>query len=302
MTATLAPRVVVVSRRSELDELLVRHGTRAAADHFLRERGRDLDQVTARHEALQAALTTVHAAVPADWRRGRVDRADLPRFLFAPEDLVVAVGQDGLVANLAKYLAGQAVIGVDPDPGRNPGVLTRFQAGSVAGLLSAVAEGSAEVRRLTMVAARLDDGQELAGLNEVYVGHGTHQSARYRLISANGLHERHSSSGVLVSTGTGATGWSASIAVERGWSEALPAPEEPSLSWFVREAWPSPATGTSLTGGTLKAGEQLRLVCESERLVVFADGVESDHITVAWGQQVTVGLADRHLHLVLPEV
>lgn len=300
MSATLAPRVVVVSRRSELDELLVRHGTRAAADHFLRQRGRDLDEVTARHEALRAALTAVEAAVPADWRRGRVDREDLPRFLFAPEDLVVAVGQDGLVANLAKYLDGQPVIGVDPEPGRGLGVLMRFQADGVAAALRAAAGRTAAMRRLTMVVARLDDGQELAGLNEVYAGDVGHQSARYRLVDADGRGERQSSSGVLVGTGTGATGWSASVAAERGRREALPGPEEASLSWFVREAWPSPATGTSLTAGALRSGERLRLVCESERLVVFADGVESDRLTVTWGQQVVIGLADRRLGLVVP--
>lgn len=297
MTATLAPRVVVVSRRSELDELLARHGTRAAAGHYLRQRGRDLAEVAARHEALQAALTTVDATVPPDWRRGRVDRDDLPRFLFAPEDLVVAVGQDGLVANLAKYLTGQPVIGVDPDPGRNPGVLVRFPPAALAGLLPAVTRRAVPLRQLTMVAARLDDGQELVGLNEVYIGHGSHQSARY-LLEAGGDRERQSSSGVVVGTGTGATGWCASIAGERAWPGALPAPEDRSLCWFVREAWPSPATGVSLTAGTLAADERLRLVCESEQLVVFADGLEPDHLTVGWGQQVTVGLADRHLLLV----
>nr|WP_112135453.1 SDR family NAD(P)-dependent oxidoreductase [Glycomyces dulcitolivorans] len=300
MSATLAPRVVVVSRRSELDELLVRHGTRAAAAHFLRERGRDLDETTARHEALQAALTAVDAAIPADWRRGRVDRDDLPRFLFGPEDIAVAVGQDGLVANLAKYLDRQPVIGVDPEPGRNAGILVRFRAAEVGRVLRTVAEESAAVRRLAMVAARLDDGQEINGLNEVYAGHAGHQSARYRLVDAAGRGERQSSSGVLVGTGAGATGWSASIAADRGRREILPAFEASSLSWFVREAWPSPATGTELSSGTLGKGEELRLVCESERLVVFADGVESDHLTVTWGQQVAIGLADRHLHLVVP--
>lgn len=106
MSATLAPRVVVVSRRSELDELLARHGTRAAAAWYLRERGRDLAEVVDRHDALQGALTTVGAAVPADWRRGAVDRDDLPRFLFGPEDVVVAVGPDGLVANVRRRSAG----------------------------------------------------------------------------------------------------------------------------------------------------------------------------------------------------
>jgi hypothetical protein len=121
--STLAPRVVVVSRHTELDELLARHATHAAAAYFLRERGRDLGEVEARHAAQHAALTEVGASIPSAWRRGQVDRDDLPRFLFGPEDLVVAVGQDGLVANVAKYLHGQPVVGVDPEPGRNPGVL-----------------------------------------------------------------------------------------------------------------------------------------------------------------------------------
>lgn len=292
--STLAPRVVVVSRRSELDELLARHGTRAAASYFLRQRGRDLDEVTARHLALQGALTEVGAAVPADWRRGHVDRADLPRFLFAPEDVVVAVGPDGLVANVAKYLDGQPVIGVNPEPTRNPGVLVRHTPGAVGGLL----RGELVVVHRSMVAAHLDDGQELVGLNEVYLGHATHQSSRYTLSTVDGRRERQSSSGVVVGTGTGATGWLASLAGSRRDAPAPPEPGESALLWFVREAWPSPATGVSLTAGQLHDAESLTIACESERLVIFADGVEQDHLELGWGQQVTIGLAARRLHLV----
>ncbi|WP_433362516.1 hypothetical protein ACQPZX_30455 [Actinoplanes sp. CA-142083] len=291
--STLNPRVVVVSRRSELDELLARHGTRGAAAYFLRQRGRDLDEVTARHEALRRALTEVGAAVPADWRRGHVERADLPRFLFGPEDIVVAVGQDGLVANVAKYADGRPVIGVDPEPGRNAGVLVRHRATEVAELLRKPAG-----QERTMVVARLDDGQELYGLNEVYVGHASHQSARYLLTTADGRRERQSSSGLIVGTGTGATGWCSSIAHERATPPAMPAPDERALCWFVREAWPSPTTGVQQAAGLLKAGEEVELTSESERLVVFADGLESDALELSWGQKVRVGVADRRLSLV----
>jgi hypothetical protein len=299
MSTTLAPRVVVVSRRSELDELLDRHGTRGAAGYFLRQRGRSLDEVQARHDALEAALTEVSAAVPADWRRGSVDRADLPRFLFSPEDLVVAVGQDGLVANVAKYLSGQPVVGVDPEPGRNPGVLVRVTADAMSRLLPAVIAGRAQVESRTMAVATLDDGQRLAGLNEIYFGHGSHQSARYSVSTPEGRRERHSSSGVVVGTGTGATGWCASIARERADSPTLPGPEARELSWFVREAWPSPATGVGLTAGRLTGEQQLELTSEGEQLVCFADGIETDHLTLTWGQRVSVGLAEQHLALVV---
>ncbi|WP_173077801.1 NAD(+)/NADH kinase [Phytohabitans rumicis] len=299
-TGTLAPRVVVVSRHSELDELLAHHGTQAAAGYFLRQRGRDMAEVVARHDALQAALTAVGAAIPADWRRGRADRDDLARFPFAPEDIVIAVGQDGLVANAAKYLDGQPVIGVDPEPGRNAGVLVRFAPDSIGRLLPAVVAGRARIRERTMARAALDDGQALLGLNEIYVGHASHQSARYVLSTADGRRERQSSSGLVAGTGTGATGWCASISRERPGAPHLPEPDEPALCWFVREAWPSPATGVSMTAGQLSDGDALEVTAEGDRLVVFADGLETDHLAMSWGQRVTITLAERRLRLVEP--
>ena len=161
---TLAPRVVLVHRRTELTEVTERHGTRGQAAFYLRTRGRRIEDLEDRHQAVTSALTAVAAAIPPDWRRGLVERVDLPRFLFAPDDLVVAVGQDGLVANVAKYLADQVVIGIDPEPGRNPGVLVPHQPKATAGLLSAAA-GTAQravgtapaIVELSMVTAVIDE-------------------------------------------------------------------------------------------------------------------------------------------------
>lgn len=302
----IAPRAVVVSRPTEYEALLARHGTRAQVAFFLERRGGSLAELDERHHHQEEALRTVAAAIPFDWRRAGVSRPDLDRWLFAPEDIIIAVGQDGLVANVAKYLDGQPVIGVDPDPGVNAGVLVRHRPGDVAAKLSGLVETShdrghahAAIERRTMVRAITDDGQELRALNEVFVGHRTHQSARYRLTLPDGRHERHSSSGILVGTGTGSTGWCRSVWLERQSGLSLPEPTSTDLVWFAREAWPSPATGTELVEGLLAAGAGgLTLTCEREGLVAFGDGIERDRIELAWGQRIELSTDPQHLQLV----
>ncbi|MFH8621261.1 hypothetical protein ACH4A8_05030 [Streptomyces vietnamensis] len=297
---SLAPRAVLVHRTTEYEELLARHGTHGQAAFFLAARGRSVDAVRERHERTRRALAEVAGAVPLTWRQTRVERADLDRFLFGPEDVVVVVGQDGLVANAAKYLTGQPVIGIDADPGRNPGVLVRHRPDRARRLLPYAAGAGAAVDELTMVEAVTDDAQRLLALNEIYVGPPGHQTARYSLAldGTDAPPEAQASSGVLVGTGTGATGWLRSLWEQRSSTLALPAPSDARLAWFVREAWPSPTTGTTRVEGLLEAGRGLRLTVESDRLVAFGDGVESDALELTWGQTIHLTAAGSRLRLV----
>ncbi|MBM7442730.1 hypothetical protein [Streptomyces sp. HB132] len=297
---SLAPRAVLVHRTTEYEELLARHGTHGQAAFVLAGRGRSIEEVADRHRRNEQALTEVAAAVPLRWRRTRVERADLDRFLFGPEDVVVVVGQDGLVANTAKYLTGQPVVGIDTDPGRNPGTLVRHRVRDAAALCRAAVSPGGPVDALTMTEAVADDTQRLLALNEIYLGSPGHQTARYRIgpDGAPSAGEPQASSGVLVGTGTGSTGWLRSLWLERGSPLRLPAPSDPRLVWFVREAWPSPATGTSMVSGELGRGDGLRLTVESDRMVVFGDGMESDALELTWGQSVRLGIADIALNLV----
>jgi hypothetical protein len=290
----MLPRAVLVVRPTEYEELLARHGTREQLRFFLHERGRTLEEVATRHEHQTAATRAVLGAIPPEWRRATVSRGELDRFLFAPDDVIVVLGQDGLVANTAKYLGGQPVIGLNPEPHLFPGVLVPHPPEAAGDLMRDVAAGRDRADLRTMVAARLDDGQRLLALNEVFLGHASHQSARYVIEG-----ERQSSSGVIVATGTGATGWAASIHRERRSGLTLPGPEEPALAFFVREAWPSAATGTTFTEGRLTGDQALHVQSEmGDGGVLFGDGIEADRLSLDWGRRAEIAVADETLRLV----
>ncbi|MBT8495809.1 MAG: NAD(+)/NADH kinase [Deltaproteobacteria bacterium] len=292
------PRVVVIHRPSVYQELIARHATRQQAEFFLATRGQSIEMPLLAHRSQLAALDKVAQAIPISWRRSRVSRFDLNRFVFEPDDVVVAVGQDGLVANVAKYLREQPVIGINPDPEAYEGVLVPHRPQAIVRLLGAIEAGRAEVESRCMARVEVDDGQFLLALNEVFVGHRSHQSARYR-VSWQGRTESQSSSGLIASTGTGATGWARSICLRRLEAPPLPAPTEPRLSFFVRESWPSVATGTEVQDGVIDSGQTLELTSlMNQGGVIFGDGIEDDRIDFHWGMTARIAVAELRLRLV----
>ena len=291
------PRAIFVTRETDYELLIAHHATRGQARFFLETRGQRLEDVEARHDRFHAVLGTARAAVPADWRQTLVSRADLNRFLFAPDDVIVAVGQDGLVANVAKYLNGQPVLGVNPAPDLYDGVLVRIGAGRLAKLLAASGAGDIQVESRTMVQAELEAGETLLALNEIFVGHRSHQSARYR-IEAEGEAEDQSSSGLIVASGTGASGWARSI-MEATHLELSLGREEHAVGFWVREPFPSIATATKLRAGKITEKPLFITSRMNEGGVIFADGIEQDFIAFDWGRQARLSPASRVLRLVV---
>lgn len=294
--ATLAPRVVFVTRETEHEQLVARHATLEQARFYLKTRGQDLSDLEARHTAFGAVITQARASVPADWRQTLVRRADLDRFIFTAEDIIVAVGQDGLVPNVAKYLSGQPVIGINPAPKLYDGVLVRHRVDELASLLPHVVRQDASIERRAMVEGIMDTGEKLCALNELFIGHCSHQSARYR-ISDGDTQEEQSSSGLIVTTGTGTTGWARSIMEATGRFIDL-SPDEKALTWLVREPFPSIVTGTSMRAGKL-AGQPLHVTSHmNDGGVIFADGIEQDFLPFDYGRLISVQLSVLSLVLV----
>ncbi|MFD5638413.1 hypothetical protein ACFWJM_30305, partial [Streptomyces sp. NPDC127077] len=71
----------------------------------------------------------------------------------------------------------------------------------------------------------------------------------------------------------------------------------PLLGW-ARSAGPPPAPAPWPGAGALTGSGRLSLTVESDRLIVFGDGMEGDAVELVWGQTVQVGVAGVRLRLV----
>lgn len=298
-------KLVLVTRRTRLDGLIERFNTKGQAKFYLQQAGLDFADYEREHDTYSRSLEKTRAQVEKSGLKVQVlDRAVVPTYLFAPTDLVVTLGQDGLVANTAKYVGAQPLIGVNPDPERFDGVLLPFRVDEVRQAVDATVSQRAVIDEVTLAEAKLSDGQRLLAFNDLYIGARTHVSSQYRLNIGKSGWVRHSSSGVIVSTGAGSTGWLSSVfAMARALGGTVtPVNLERSdrkLYFVVREPFASKQSTVAESFGVVNAERVLQL----ESLmpsggVIFSDGMEDDALLFTSGLVATIGPADQRARLV----
>jgi NAD kinase len=301
-------KVVVVTKKTALEELVERFCSRAQAAFYLEHAGLSFAEYEAAHDAYKASLALLEEELPRELKHQVIERSFLPSFRFGAQDVVVTLGPDGLVVNAAKYLDEQPIVGVNPDPARVDGVLCRFAARGVGAVIRDAVAKKRVVRAVSMARATLQDGQTLDAFNDLFVGVSSHVSARY-VLEVGGRKERQSSSGIVIATGAGSTGWMSSIlngsfAVARAFGARPEGSQErrwedPNLVFAVREPFASRITGTDLVYGALEEGKVMTIESQTpEGGVIFSDGVERDFLAFNSGAVATIGLAPRKAHLV----
>jgi NAD kinase len=337
--------IAVVTRETRLAGLRARWGTAKAAkfrmQHFagheveLRRkqkiaagaRAEDLDEDALAQQADALAEADVYEAEDDRYQRAvqqllgelkamshgfrvkTIDRSFLPNFNFFGAVMIVVIGPDGLVANAAKYAFELPIIGVNPDPAVNDGVLLPFEVRQAAAAVRRVLDRRAKIREVTLAEVTTNDDQRLLAFNDFFVGASSHVSARYTL-EAGGRSEPQSSSGILISTGAGSTGWLSSVFnMHEGLCRMLEQPppqrvplawEDRRLMWVVREPFRSRHSGAELVAGLLNEGEQLVVGSQMPTGgVIFSDGVESDFLEFNSGSIARFGVSRQRARLVV---
>jgi NAD kinase len=302
-------KLVIVTRNTRLQELVARFNTRSQAKFYIEHAAGDFADYEREDDAYGRALEVLQRSLEFELPQQLVDRTLIPTFQVQKEDLVITLGQDGLVANTAKYVGAQPIVAVNPDPERFDGILLPFPVDEGRNAVGRVLEGKAKLRDVTLAEVTLNDSQHLLGFNDLFIGAHSHVSALYKLACGK-RRETQSSSGVLVSTGAGSTGWVSSVfnmaagvaafsggtagkAIRMAW-------EDPRLLYVVREPFLSRHSQAGIVAGLLQSGEELTL----ESLmpsggVIFSDGMEADFLQFNSGTIAHVRAADQKARLVV---
>jgi NAD kinase len=290
----LRKRVIILTRPSAKQTFVARYGSEGQTKFVMAQSVRgvaDFKRAETEDTAQSRAVAAIRKALPADVKLAEIDRGMVAQFLFEPHDLIVAIGPDGLVANVGKYLEGQPIAGINPDPGTIDGSLLAFTVATFTSSMIEILNDQRPVREATLAEAQTSDKQTLRGLNEIFVGVHSHQSARYR-IRFGGKEEVQSSSGLIVSTGTGSTGWLKSLRGEGAVFD--PAIDE--LHYVVREAWPGRGFGATLLEGRVTRSRPLLVESRMEG-TIFADGIEADSVRFDAGVSVAIAPSERRVRL-----
>ena len=304
MTRMSERKIVLVTRRTRLDDLLYRYNTVEQARFHVESLGADFGDYLEEDRTYKQQIATAERMLASLGRVQPLERSFLPNFIFGEDDLVVVIGQDGLVANTLKYVPGRPVIAINPDPGRYDGILLPFEVKDVLAISQEVMTKGRPVQAITMAEASLSDGQRLLAVNDLFIGPASHTSARYELRLGDKV-EQQSASGVIVSTGLGSTGWLKSImagtvGVARALGVAIPSERKVDgfawdseyLYYTVREPFPSVTSTTELVFGKVTNQRTLRITSAMPQGgVIFSDGLIEDAVSFNAGLTVQIGTA-----------
>lgn len=301
-------KLVLIHRNTRLTELQEKYCTLGQAKFYLEQLGENFDAYLYEHEVYLLALKEAEKQLKQFGKFQKLERAFLPSYLFSPDDIVVVIGQDGLVANTLKYLSGQPVIAINPVPDLYDGVLLPFTMNELQSVANAVILNQMGYKRISMAEVNTNVGERLLAVNDLFIGPKSHTSARYE-IQIDGRKENQSSSGVIVSTGLGSTGWMRSILAGasgiakhkvQGKLQQGIAWDSPDLYYSVREPFPSVTTQVEIVFGRVSPQHHFQLTSKmAENGVIFSDGIESDSIQFNAGTVAKITLSNTEGMLVV---
>ena len=305
-------KLIIIHRPTRLDSLVAKFNTRQQAKFYIEHLNADFSDYEQEHERYYAELDHLSKIAQAIGKTQLVDWKYLPNFLFGKNDLVITIGQDGLVANTLKYLDEQKLIGINPDSGRWDGVLSQFSVEESDLMIRRALNDDVSIKQVTKAKVQLSDNQVLYAVNDFFIGVKNHSSARYS-ITVNDEIENQSSSGIIVSTPLGRSGWMKSVLAGASGitnklsKQAIALKEKNANDWSrdqltyaVREPFPSVNTSTKMVFGSIKQDTNFSVESKmGENGFIFSDGIQEDFLDFNYSVVANISIADTKGNIVI---
>jgi NAD+ kinase len=277
------PRILVVYKQSSLSSAGVLSRKISNTGRFMRN-----------HRVHYATLATVENVLKKhSFAFRKISRNTGAN--YASFDLIITVGGDGTILNVARQTANRHVIlGVNSDPDWSIGQFCSADAGSFEKKLLGVLAGKAAISRAYKLRLLIKSGKDSASiecLNDVLICHANPSAmSRYEL-RINGRREEQRSSGIWLSSAAGSTAAMASAG-----GRPMPLSSQ-GIQYKPREVYLDRNRRNILSGGIIAPAQKAVVISYMPHGKIFVDG---GHIKFpfSYGASATVSHSPNYIQLV----
>jgi len=214
---------------------------------------------------------------------------------FLDNDLIISVGGDGTVLNTARYILNNTPLLAVKSESDSAGVLCSINSKDFERALKKILTNDFKIQSWTRAEGKFGNKVEIA-LNEIAIGTKHFNGlARYEL-KLGKISEEQKSSKVLISTGTGSTGWYANIP----YSKKRFHPEAKELKYLVSEHIKHHKY--SMIQGDISPGQVLEItsLMDVDGTINFDGDKNKRTYSFPIGKKLYIKISDKPLNVILP--
>ncbi len=187
-------------------------------------------------------------------------RDELTKAKIKDVKAVISFGGDNHFQYVAHFLDKQFLIGMNSDPARSDGALAYFTVQDIKRVLKKLEEGDFLIEEWTRLQIEINNKKiETLAVCEVFVGETARKDMSRHILLYKGKKEEQKSSGILIATGAGSTGWYDSSVRYLYRNGNKFSKTEKTVRFLVTEPYRGKISGFSLLEGELLPDEKLTI-------------------------------------------
>ncbi|MBC8000149.1 MAG: NAD(+)/NADH kinase [Leptolyngbya sp.] len=286
--------ILVVSKVTEFEKICARDGDPLRA--LLDRDDSSVARIKLAHREHAHTLEQVEKSFGGCVRYEVIRRSELAQKVAAKQyDLIVTVGGDGTIIDVAHYAGSVPILGVNSSKSTSHGHFCLADAEDIGKVLQHILNGDLAPKSLSSLAVTIN-GKPVAErvFNEILICDSEiGETSRYS-VEIQGEVERQRSDGFFIGTASGSTGWMHSYG-----ADSLPITDN-SIQYNSRGLIRTPDSSFCLDRGRLKSSDQIVVRSHMKSGILLLDGLHIKY-QVGWGAEVKASISDEPVRLFIKE-